>query len=1409
MKNAKILLTIAVVLFMMAMTAVPLWATDYYVRTDGNDGNDGSADDAAHAWLTISSAIGQVSAGDIINVADGTYTITAAIVVSKGITITGNITTPKNVIVRYATPQTQLDGFKMDVADITIQGIKVQYCGFGFRFQRSNTATGCTITNCIITTVATGIGEVQAENTTISNNTITNCEWKGVYLRSNNASSLANRSEVTGNTFTSCNPCIQTHVGGKYCYIYNNTITSSNDKGINICSSSATSSAERIEVVGNNISGCSYASIQSVESKYVYIYDNTITSSNIEGIYIGESFATSSAERIEVVGNTISDSRYPGIMVDYSAPYTYIYNNTLTNCNNYGADGTGDWDYASIHVGENEKTPGSGTNHHTVIDNNTISDGISGIQIWSDDCTITNNTIYNMGLTYDDTKNTSCGLYYNSGILIGTNWLTNNNKPTGTTITGNDIHDNHWGLYVRDYANLSPLDPDVLNVTATHNWWGNASGPSGEGYGTGDAVSTSVDYKPWYSDQAMTTTMTTSLFTSPATELMKGSEMVTYSVNIDSVAAMRGFTIQISYSTSDFSSAILHEGSFLSGPGIQTVFDQAGSAGSYVAEWAVCGDTSASGSGNLFTIDLTTAADVNNLTGSALTLTSVSLRDVDNQEITCGGTTGAIITIDFSPPTMDPIAEPQGVYYNTDPAPQFENLGFDDNYDLNDIDYKISAGWTTFTNNVSGSSYDQAPWSVPGFAELSEGTNTVYWRADDDAGNQGGYDESWNWQFYKDTEAPAGTMGITFSNVAIDSMYVTGAVLTDATQGDEYYEFDCTTDAYWDRVRLIDDNVNECTGMTANTQYAFKYQVSDTVINYTVWSDLCSTYTLSVPPTEDVTVTCDKDTSTWYITPTFTFTAVGAGDGFGAGYIEYYRYAWDQIATYSWTGSETEWTTSTLPKNATEPGNNWYLHLKGYNGDGVENGTVDLGPYYFDAGPPDVVTGVTATPVAGGVSLSWTEVAHANIYEFVRLEIRRTAWGGDDYPTYPTASEPSYPTNTGGTLDTTITAGVATSSQDIISGLAEVTRNIYYYQLFVYDAGENVSPCSTSAQARATNYLLGDIRQVGGENPFPYNNSVDYEDLVPWSVGYGSSTGEEFYNAEFDIGPTHNGHRLGIPQPWATTNHLGQTGIPANTIQFEDLMIFAMNYNRSLAKSVPPVITPPAEELAFVLDGMVSRAGSDDRLSVTLRLDNDGQPVKGANLALTYDASCLELLEVVSGGLFEQQGQPEFFHHADKDGRLDISAAILGTDVGITSSGDLALLKFKVLKVAEGSEIGFDEVSLRDAENESLEPLAKSLSLDSIIPPITYKLAQNYPNPFNPMTTIKYQLPEKAAVVLSIYNTLGQKVRVLVNERKESGYHAVVWDSRDDQGRPVSSGLYFYNIRADKFTRTHKMLFLK
>jgi len=85
----------------------------------------------------------------------------------------------------------------------------------------------------------------------------------------------------------------------------------------------------------------------------------------------------------------------------------------------------------------------------------------------------------------------------------------------------------------------------------------------------------------------------------------------------------------------------------------------------------------------------------------------------------------------------------------------------------------------------------------------------------------------------------------------------------------------------------------------------------------------------------------------------------------------------------------------------------------------------------------------------------------------------------------------------------------------------------------------------------------------------------------------------------------------------------------------------------------------------------------------------------------------------------------------------------------------------------------------------------------------------NYPNPFNPITTLRYDLPEDAFVRITVYDMLGKVVSNLLNTNQSSGNKSVQWNATNNQGQPVSAGLYLYTIQAGEFRQTKKMVLLK
>jgi len=92
---------------------------------------------------------------------------------------------------------------------------------------------------------------------------------------------------------------------------------------------------------------------------------------------------------------------------------------------------------------------------------------------------------------------------------------------------------------------------------------------------------------------------------------------------------------------------------------------------------------------------------------------------------------------------------------------------------------------------------------------------------------------------------------------------------------------------------------------------------------------------------------------------------------------------------------------------------------------------------------------------------------------------------------------------------------------------------------------------------------------------------------------------------------------------------------------------------------------------------------------------------------------------------------------------------------------------------------------------------------------VATKLHGNYPNPFNPVTNIAYSIKTAGKVTLEVYNIKGQLVKTLVNEVMETGDHTAIWNGKDNTGKSVSSGVYFYKMKAGNYTATNKMILMK
>jgi len=92
---------------------------------------------------------------------------------------------------------------------------------------------------------------------------------------------------------------------------------------------------------------------------------------------------------------------------------------------------------------------------------------------------------------------------------------------------------------------------------------------------------------------------------------------------------------------------------------------------------------------------------------------------------------------------------------------------------------------------------------------------------------------------------------------------------------------------------------------------------------------------------------------------------------------------------------------------------------------------------------------------------------------------------------------------------------------------------------------------------------------------------------------------------------------------------------------------------------------------------------------------------------------------------------------------------------------------------------------------------------------LTFSLKSIYPNPFNPIATIEFSVCQSGPVMLTVFNTLGQQIKLICNEQLEAGNYKKIWDGKNDFGDGVASGLYFLRLKSAEGIDTNSCLFLR
>ncbi len=424
--------------------------------------------------------------------------------------------------------------------------------------------------------------------------------------------------------------------------------------------------------------------------------------------------------------------------------------------------------------------------------------------------------------------------------------------------------------------------------------------------------------------------------------------------------------------------------------------------------------------------------------------------------------------------------------------------------------------------------------------------------------------------------------------------------------------------------------------------------------------------------------------------------------------------------------------------------------------------------FVADNTPPLPVTGFTAAPGHNLVRLHW-DAATGYDANLRHVTVREQTW--DDYPLYvgPGPAYPAQPTDGGeaftGFADSAVVAYAADGSE----------RDIVYFQAFAVDMVNLASPALDTGRDRATNYWLGDVRSHGIPG---YDGEVDIWDVTRLGDTFTLELGEPGFDAECDVGPTDDTSEVGIP-------------LPDRVIDFEDLMVFSIQFENFLPVVPPAPVRAPAT-LTWTRE-------SD--LVWSLRLAQPCPSLKGLHVTAALPAGVSATAQ--AGGLLTAQSAPHFLH-AGRAG-LDVSLAVLGRGAGIAGSG-------VVLRVTTSSPLAELKatVAARDLTNAELPTTlaAPPGGLDAAAP-AAFQLRGASPNPFNPATEIAFDLPSAQPVKLVIYSLDGRRVATLVDAGLPAGQHRAAWRGLDDAGRGVAAGTYLYRLAAGPFTATGKLNLVK
>lgn len=440
--------------------------------------------------------------------------------------------------------------------------------------------------------------------------------------------------------------------------------------------------------------------------------------------------------------------------------------------------------------------------------------------------------------------------------------------------------------------------------------------------------------------------------------------------------------------------------------------------------------------------------------------------------------------------------------------------------------------------------------------------------------------------------------------------------------------------------------------------------------------------------------------------------------------------------------------------------------------------------------PPDAIAGLAATGTGNAgnghahVRLDWTGVTAGHT-----VAVYRKAHG--DHPLYRAThgGPPAVPASPASAL----AGGWTLTGVTAPAGLDDAPeRDQWFYVAFVTNTCGLLSPPSNLAGG-TLNYVLGDVSDgltscaAGGE---PGDAIVNTADLSALGANYGAAFDSSDLRVCLDVGPTVDRGVRSLP-------------VPDGTLDFEDLVIYALNYDIPLARPQAGAGRPRAAEPATAaaveaLDVIAPAAvQANESFEVTLRYRGAGR-ARAISARLAWDPAVAAWEGVEPGARLAGAGGVAF---SPRPGTVD--AAVLGAaGDGLAGGGDLVVVRLRALK--DGSPgVSLVSADARDRDNRPVALGAAALAPPAA--PAATALGVIFPNPFRGELHIAYTLARGGHVRINVYDLAGRVVRRVEDGPRPAGFHVDVWDGRADGGRAAPPGMYLVRFETGEVKQTRRV----